>query len=273
MVSVNSSISSAAALSSLRNISKLMEQSQNRIATGLKVASASDNAAIWATATKLRSESAANSTLKSAMSTAQGQAEGTAAVLDQIAEVLGKMKETLALGYNSAADYSGIDSQIAGYQSQIKTLVSGANINGENWLNAVVGKDVTVSVSGSDATNVTFTQATAFNADTDYAAAIATMATTNATTAGSNIDLVDAALKKVTAYAVKVGAFSDSLDTMKSLQDTVDGIRQKAIGELVDADMEKESARVTALQVQQQLAYQALAIGNSSAQNVLRLFQ
>ena len=49
--------------------------------------------------------------------------------------------------------------------------------------------------------------------------------------------------------------------------------RRSALSSLLDADLTEESAKITALQTQQQLAYQALAITNSSAQNVLRLFQ
>lgn len=274
MVSLNNNAASASALNSLRNINKMMEQSQSRIASGLKVASASDNASVWASATKLRSESSANDALVSGISTAQGQAKGTTVVLDKIADVLGKMKETLALGYNSSADYDGIDAQIAAYQSQLAGLVSGANIGGANWLNAAVAKAVVVSVSETTTSSVSFTQATAFNVDTDYdAAAVDAMVTTNAATAGTNSDLVDAALAAVTGYATKVAGFADTLDTMKDVLTTVDSIRQQAIGELVDADMEEEAAKINALQVKQQLAYQALSIGNSSSQNILRLFQ
>ena len=45
------------------------------------------------------------------------------------------------------------------------------------------------------------------------------------------------------------------------------------VGNLVDADMAKESARLTALQVQQQLGAQALSIANQAPQVILSLFR
>jgi flagellin len=47
----------------------------------------------------------------------------------------------------------------------------------------------------------------------------------------------------------------------------------RGIGRLVDADMEEESTRLQALQVQQQLGIQALSIANATSQQILRLFQ
>ena len=68
-------------------------------------------------------------------------------------------------------------------------------------------------------------------------------------------------------------ATAASASTLESRQSKVNDIRNSALSSLVDADMEQESARVSSLQVKQQLAFQALSIGNNSAQNILRLFQ
>ena len=50
-------------------------------------------------------------------------------------------------------------------------------------------------------------------------------------------------------------------------------ILKAGVGNLVDADMAKESANLTALQAQQQLGIQALSIANAAPQNILALFQ
>jgi flagellin len=47
----------------------------------------------------------------------------------------------------------------------------------------------------------------------------------------------------------------------------------RGVGQLVDADMNQESTRLSALQVQQQLGVQALSIANSSSQSILSLFR
>jgi flagellin len=53
------------------------------------------------------------------------------------------------------------------------------------------------------------------------------------------------------------------------LMDAID----RGVSALVDADMNQESTKLQALQVQQQLGVQALSIANSSSQAILKLFQ
>ena len=65
-------------------------------------------------------------------------------------------------------------------------------------------------------------------------------------------------LKKIEAHRTFVGKLTDSLT--------------KGVGNLVDADLAKESARLQALQVKQQLGVQALSIANSEPQIILNLF-
>ncbi len=87
------------------------------------------------------------------------------------------------------------------------------------------------------------------------------------------MNVVDAALKGMTTAATKLGAAKSSIDLQKtftsSLMDSID----RGVGQLVDADMNKESTRLQALQVQQQLGVQALSIANGSSQSILSLFR
>ncbi len=85
--------------------------------------------------------------------------------------------------------------------------------------------------------------------------------------------VVDGALKDLNTAATKLGAAKSSIDLQKtftqSLMDSID----RGVGQLVDADMNKESTRLQALQVQQQLGIQALSIANSNSQSILSLFR
>ena len=93
------------------------------------------------------------------------------------------------------------------------------------------------------------------------------------TTLNSYIAGADAAIAAMTAAASTLGAVSSRIDTQKKfisgLMDAIDS----GIGQLVDADMNEESTKLQALQVQAQLGVQALSIANQSSQNILRLFQ
>ena len=77
----------------------------------------------------------------------------------------------------------------------------------------------------------------------------------------------------MTDAATTLGAAKKRIDLQKSstssLMDSID----RGVGQLVDADMNQESTRLQALQVQQQLGIQALSIANSNAQSILALFK
>ncbi|MGV7034654.1 flagellin N-terminal helical domain-containing protein [Methylobacterium symbioticum] len=95
----------------------------------------------------------------------------------------------------------------------------------------------------------------------------------NDTTMKSFIDLVESAIAKVTDVGTKLGASKTQVDGQKSFLDTLMKANDRAIGTLVDADVEEESTRLKALQTQQQLAVQTLSIANTATQNVLSLFR
>jgi len=89
----------------------------------------------------------------------------------------------------------------------------------------------------------------------------------------SMLEKVDGALGEITDAATNLGAIKNRIgmqqDFVSALKDSVD----RGVGQLVDADMNAESSRLQALQVQQQLGIQALSIANGNSQNILSLFR
>ena len=96
---------------------------------------------------------------------------------------------------------------------------------------------------------------------------------TSATAAASMITVVQASLDNVSASLSRLGtsskAFSMHQSFVSKLQDTIDA----GVGNLVDADLAKESAKFQALQTKQQLGIQALSIANQAPQSILSLFK
>lgn len=85
--------------------------------------------------------------------------------------------------------------------------------------------------------------------------------------------VVDTTLAELTDAATTIGAAKKRVDLQKSFTSSLMDSIDRGVGQLVDADMNKESTRLQALQVQQQLGIQALTIANANAQNVLSLFR
>ena len=87
------------------------------------------------------------------------------------------------------------------------------------------------------------------------------------------LELVDDALTEVIRAQNEVGVGLARSESQLTFVEALMDANQRAIGALVDANMEEESTRLRALQTQQQLAVQSLAIANTSAQSILQLFQ
>jgi len=97
------------------------------------------------------------------------------------------------------------------------------------------------------------------------------------TASGADLDEmisgVDKQLAKMATAAADMGAIKARVDMQKNFASKLTDAIERGVGQLVDADMSKESARLSALQVQQQLGIQALSIANSNSQSILSLFR
>lgn len=87
------------------------------------------------------------------------------------------------------------------------------------------------------------------------------------------IQAVDAAISEMTTAATDLGSAKKRIDIQKDFVSNLMSAIDRGVSTLVDADMNAESTRLQALQVQQQLGIQSLSIANSSSQNILSLFR
>ncbi len=84
---------------------------------------------------------------------------------------------------------------------------------------------------------------------------------------------VDSALSDLALSGSVVGAAKSRVEGNQSFVKNLIDANNRGIGQLVDADLNEESAKLKALQTQEQLAIQALGIANASSQNLLRIFE
>jgi flagellin len=277
MVSINTS-ANAAVLANLRKINNDIATTQLRIGTGKKVNSASDNPTVWAVAQSVRSDEKAQATIVSGMAIAKGRAEAASAALDTVNDLLGQIKAVAEdVTVNTPSDaYAAAIKKVTGLQKQIKAALAGATFQGENWLtDAGATKTITIGVSQGSKITTDVDTLQLDNTGTDLTAALAaaTGTTLPDTTATGVAKLAEVAQQTVTAYQATLDSAATGFGAQIDFLAKLSSIREATISSLVDADLTEESARASALQTQQALAYQALSIGNSSSQNILRLFQ
>lgn len=310
MASILTNSAALTALQTLSSTNKSLEATQNRISTGLKVAGASDNAAYWSIATTMRSDNKANSVVQDSLGLGAGKVDTAYTAMNKAIEVVDQIKQKVLLAKTSGTeDRAKIQSEIATYVAQLKDNVAGANYAGSNLLTSdstatgstkldvitsynrdASGKVTTGSISVNySATRLIDTNTAAAGVlDKDGAASATSIldidvsdvtGVTGYTAAdeGAAFDNlltdIETALGAMATSAAELGAAKSRIDMQKDFVSSLSDSIEKGVGQLVDADMNKESARLSALQVQQQLGVQALSIANSSNQNILSLFR
>ena len=265
--SINTNYGAAIALQNLNKTNAQLETTQNRINTGMKVSSAKDNGAIFAIATTQRANMGAMDAVKNSLQRGQSIVDVALAAGDTVTAALEEMK-SLAVNIASStgdaqtaylADYNALGKEVA-------SAMSGASFDGVNLWTTAGLTNLTTNTSGG-------TYGIGF-ADAPSAAAALTAVNTGAiTAANATVTNVDAAIKAVTDSLATLGTQSKSVGRQLTFVGKLQDATEAGIGNLVDADLAKESARLTALQTKQQLGVQALSIANSSSSILLSLFR
>lgn len=274
-VSVHTNTSAMVALQNLNKTNEQLEQVQTRINSGFKVNGAKDNASIWAVAQGQRADIGALSAVKMSLDRATSISDVSLAAGESISDLLLQIKEKVVAAMDPSIDVNSRTALNADYKSllrQIASITDNAEFDGANILN------------GSLATSIRFLA----NADADafvtlgvknlsLGGAIVTMAATSsintATNATAVLALLNATITNVNTAMGDLGAQAKQIAAHNTFVSKLTDVLEAGIGNLVDADLAKESARLQALQVQQQLGAQALNIANTAPQVILSLFR
>ena len=418
MSSLMTNTAAMTALQTLRGVNAGLATTQNRISTGYRVATASDNAAYWSIATTMRSDVQALSAVQDALGLGAATIDTMYTGLNGTVEVVSSIKAKLVAARTPGVDRAKIQSEITELQKQLKNTADSAVFNGENWISVdstsssynatksvvasfsrVAGTikidtlsvdleaiklydanldtaytaqtfptvDTAAYAAASDVGgNITVTIATAVPTVLTIAVAANTSLADIATeinklnveglsvgvsTAGDklsffsrndlDIDIdasvsglgaavtltalaapvdtkkgvldqtfdaytgaawetvsldsldisaitdnvsdlakletyiqgVEDAFAKITDSATNLGAIKNRIGLQQNFVKTLTHSLDRGVGQLVDADMNAESTRLQALQVQQQLGIQALSIANAGSQSILSLFR
>jgi len=279
--SVNTNVGAMVALQNLTQTQNDLMTTQNRINTGLKVASAKDNAAVWAIAQNQRATSSSLNSVIDSLQRSQSTVDVALSAGNSVSDLLLQMKEKALAAADTTLDTnsrSALNSEFQSLRDQINKTVSNAVFNGGNMLSgASTGGNATTvkALANADATSVITVAAQDLSlGGTALTANIGTTSTIGTVTTATNmIGFLNTAIANVSSALGKLGtgdkALASHLTFIQNLQNTVDA----GIGNLVDANLAQESANLQALQTKQQLGIQALAIANQSSSILLGLFK
>jgi len=301
MTSINTNNAAMAALQTLRGINQGLNTTQNHVSSGYRIAKASDNAAYWSIATTMRSDNKALSAVSDALGLGAAKVDTAYTAMDSAIDVVGEIKAKIVAATENGVDKKKVQEEIDQLQDQLVSIAQSASFSGENWVAGANGTKSVVSSfvrDGSNGVSVKMTDYVLDNSSvgnvmfgmtngqvetstgilgTSYGptGSVYGLDITSMTLGdlGNALTTVENALKAMTSAGAKLGSISTRINMQDDFVNSLSKSLDSGIGRLVDANMEEESSRLSALQTQQQLAIQSLSIANSSSQNILSLFR
>jgi flagellin len=272
--SVNTNVGAMIALQNLSTTNADLQTTQNRINTGLKVASAKDDGAVWAIAQGMRAKVSAFESVTQSLQRGQSTIDVAMSAGQQVSDLLIQMKAKALAAADSSLDTTSrtaLNTDFKSLRDQLAKVVSNADFNG---VNMVKSGGTTIyalaNVTGTSKLTVAAQDLSLGGANTTLSA---TASFSTATTASALLGTLDTSISNVSAALAKLGTGSNSLASQVSFVQKLQDTLNAGIGNLVDADLAKESAKLQALQTKQQLGVQALSIANSSTAVLLSLFR
>ena len=274
--SINTNAGAMIALQNLNATNSQLATAQSRINTGFKVASAKDNGAIWAIAQNQRADVSALDAVTDSLNRGKSTLDVAISAAETISDLLNQMKAKALAAVDASLDTNArtaMNDDFKALRDQIKKTVTNATFNGANLL-----KTGAVNIASlADATGTSkltiVAQVMGLGAAGSVLTVGATQSFNSAATASTALGLVNASITAVNGAIAKLGTTSKAFDLHTAFVAKLMDTMTSGIGNLVDADVARESATLQALQTKQQLGVQALGIANQSPQILLSLFK
>ncbi len=275
MSSILTNSSAMVALATLNEVNRGLNQTQDRVSSGLQVSSGKDNAAYFAISETMKGDSGMFKAINEGMTATKNSVATARLGAETVSDLAEQMVERIAFAQSNGIDKADVQLELDALAANMQSAIDQATFNGDDLV-GVPSTSVSV-VTGVSRAGGTFAT-TSISFDTVDLQAIQTaLAAVDVTDTGTTMEakliIAEAELSASITAATSLGVTENTLDGqmqfLESLTDTLDG----GISSMVDADMEEEAARLQAFQVQQQLATQSLSIANQSPQNILSLFR
>ncbi|MFV0245929.1 MAG: flagellin [Qingshengfaniella sp.] len=290
MSSILTNTGAMVALQTLKSTNNSLDRTQNAISTGKDIASAKDGPAIWAVSKVMEADVGAFDAIQNQLGLGIATVGTALAGAENIVETFKKIEALVIDSSSESANHTENANELANLIAEIGGYVNSSQYNGANLLRSNVDGSASGStslsiVSSLDRIGSAATANITSIATVDFEAAYGTSGGTAAPSLTADIDVSDAAaaqaslanvlshMETAIAGAAKLGAAARQMENQSNFISKLSDSLKTGIGIMVDADMEETSARLQALQVQQQLGIQALSIANQAPQNILSLFR
>jgi len=271
--SVNTNTGAMTALQYLNQTQGQLNATQTAINSGLKVASAKDNGAIYAIAQNERGDVAGYASVINSLNNGSSLIDTAMSAGQSISDLLIQLKQQALSASDTSLDTTSreaINADFTALRDQITSIVKNAVFNGTNLVDGSTTK--IEALASSDGTRHVTTLAENMSLSGSIVTLKSTATVSTQAKASAMIATIQSSLTNVNSALAKLSAGSAKFSIQATFAQTLSDTLSQGIGNLVDANMADESAMLQSLQVKQQLGIQALAIANQAPQAILSLF-
>jgi flagellin len=275
-ISVNNTSNAALiALQDLGATQDKLSQTQSIVSSGLSVSNAQDNPAIWSIAQNQQQEVSGLDAVIKSLNRATSVSDVANAAGQSVLNILNQLKQAALSATEPSLDATTRQAMSSDFQNllgQIAKTVNSAGFDGTNLLNGSSAGNLGVLASADGASFLTLT-----STDLSLGGSVITLASTaslgSTTAATTALTQLNASLANLIDTLANLGAQANQISAHTSFVSQLSDTLQTGIGTLVNANMGAESAKLQALQVQQQLGAQSLSIANQAPSVILSLFR
>ncbi|MDP6352318.1 MAG: flagellin [Alphaproteobacteria bacterium] len=269
--SINTNVGAAVALRNLNSVNNALSRTQDRVSSGLRVIGAKDNASAFAISQGIRAEIKAISAVQQGIANGRGVAAVALAGSTDISNLLNDIKAKVIEGLNSGnttQQQAIINADYAELVGQVLNFIQNSTFNGRNILQS--GSSNVNVISDSSGGSLTLR---AQDLEGNVFSPMNAQNLANVSAASAALTMINSAINTLNTTLGQLGADARALDFQDTFLVSLLDATEEGLGSIVDADLAKESAKLQALQVKQQLSIQSLSIANAAPQNLLALFQ
>ena len=274
MLSVNTNPGALVALQNLTMTANQLDQTQNEVSTGLAVSAPQDNGAVWAIAQNERGTAGSLDSVMQSLQRGQSTIQVATSAGTSVSNLLNQLKTLALTASDTSLDPTSLaatNTQFKSVLGQITQIVTNSDFNGVNMIKS--GGTTIQALATSSGGTITVLHQDLSLGGANLAGITALSSIGSVAQATAMVTKVNTAITATNSALGQLGtgatALQNQLTFVQNLQDTLD----IGIGNLVNANLGKESAQLTALQTKQQLGIQALSIANQSSSVLLSLFR
>lgn len=273
--SVNNAGGAVIALRSMQTAREQLAASEKRLASGLKVDEARDNAAAYQAASKMRGETASLRSVSLSLGRAEGVVDVALAAGEQISRLLGDMRGAAATAM--AGDFtddqrSAMNAAFQEQKAQLVQLIRNATFDDANLLDGSNLNGVSF-IADADASQPLILTGRNFLPGGQIITLGPQNDLSSPSAAAMAFEQVGASIANVGQALAEMGDESNKVGAQISFVSRLADVLASGVGRMVDADLAEESARIQALQVRQTLSAQAISIANTAPRALLSLFR